>query len=148
MKIGYKKSINNYKKTIIDFYVNNIVYIWNDSFTTIYCIKRIKKWNMKINNVMGKELILSLIKDDLINVRLVHGLEKLGLASGEYYLHLSETIFKLVGITVDDEDFFEDYMDECKTVNNIDIFKHPELLNSLTLSLYNKLVEEYKSKYT
>lgn len=148
MKIGYKKSINNYKKTIIDFYMNNIVYIWNDCFTTIYCRKKIKKWNMKINNVIGKELILSLIKDDLVNVRLVHGLEKLGLDSGDYYLHLSETIFKLIGITADDEDFFEEYMDECKTVNNIDIFKHPELLNSLALSLYNKLTEEYKSKYT
>ena len=88
-----------------------------------------------------KELILSLIKDDLINVRLVYGLEKLGLDSGNYYLHLSETIFKLIGITADDEDFFERYMDECKTVLNISIFEHPELLNSLVLSLYNKLIE-------
>ncbi len=103
---------------------------------------------MKINNVNGKELILSLIKDDLINVRLVHGLEKLGLDSGNYYLHLSETIFKLVGITVDDENFFEEYMDECKMVVNINIFEHPELLNGMALSLYNKLIEEYKSKST
>ena len=128
--------------------MNNIVYIWNYSFTTIYCRKKIKKWNMKINNVNGKELILSLIKDDLINVRLVHGLEKLGLDSGNYYLHLSETIFKLVGITVDDENFFEEYMDECKMVVNINIFEHPELLNGMALSLYNKLIEEYKSKST
>ena len=148
MEIGYKKSINNYKKTIIDFYMDNIVYIWNYSFTTIYCRKKIKKWNMKINNVIEKELIISLIKDDLINVRLVHGLEKLGLDSGHYYLHLSETIFKLIGITLEDEAFFEEYMDECRTVNNIDIFKYPELLNSLAFSLYDKLMEEYKSKNT
>ncbi|OFY86671.1 MAG: hypothetical protein A3F72_15655 [Bacteroidetes bacterium RIFCSPLOWO2_12_FULL_35_15] len=95
-----------------------------------------------------KELVISLIKDDLTNIRLVHGLDLLGLDSGNYYLHLSETIFKLIGITIDDADFFEEYMDESRTVNNIDIFKHPELLNSLALSLYGKLMEEYKSKYT
>lgn len=94
-----------------------------------------------------KELIISLIKDNLINTRLVNGLDILGMDSGNYHLHLSETIFKLIGITIDDEDFFGEYMDECRTVNNIDIFKHPELLNSLALSLYNKLMEEYKSKY-
>ncbi len=100
---------------------------------------------MKIKNMPEKELIISLIKDDLVNVRLVHGLEKLGLDSGNYYLHLSETIFKLIGITTDDADFFEEYMDECRTVKNIDIFKHPELLSSLALSLHNKLLE-YKSE--
>ena len=100
---------------------------------------------MNLKNIGEKELIISLIKDDLTNIRLVHGLESLGLNSGDYYLHLSETIFKLVGIKIDDEDFFEEYMGECRTVNNIDIFKHSELLNSLAHSLYNKLIEEYKS---
>ncbi len=94
------------------------------------------------NNLMSqKELVISLIKDDLTNIRLVHGLDILGLDSGNYYLHLSETIFKLIGITADDTDFFEEYMDECRTVNNIEIFKHPELLNSLVHSLYDKLME-------
>ncbi len=103
---------------------------------------------MSNNLISQKELIISLIKDNLTNTRLVNGLDLLGMDSGNYYLNLSETIFKLIGITIDDEDFFEEYMDECRTVNNIDIFKHPELLNSLALSLYNKLIEEYKSKYT
>ena len=128
--------------------MNNIIYIWNYSFTTIFCDKKIKSWDMEIKNMIEKELILSLIKDDLTNIRLVSGLDLLGLDSGKYYLHLNENIFKLIGLTEDNEDFFEDYMDECKMVNNIDIFKHPELLNSLALSLYNKLVEEYKSKNT
>lgn len=128
--------------------MNNFAYIWNYSFTTIFCEKKIKNWNMVIKNMTEKELIISLIKDDLTNIRLVYGLDKLGLDSGDYYLHLSETIFKLVGILTDDEDFFENYMDECRTVHNIDIFKHPDLLNSLALSLYNKLIEEYKSKYS
>lgn len=95
-------------------------------------------------NTTKKELIISLIKDDLTNIRLVHGLDLLGLDSGNYYLHLSETIFKLIGITADDADFFGEYMDECKTVVNINIFEHPEILNSMALSLYNKLMEECK----
>lgn len=92
-----------------------------------------------------KDLIISLIKDDLVNVRLVHGLDKLGLDSGNYYLHLSETIFKLVGITIDDEDFFEQYMDECKTVVNINIFEYHELLDTLAQALYKKLIEKSQS---
>jgi len=91
----------------------------------------------------NKNLIISLIKDDLRHFRLVSGLEALGLDnSGNYYLYLNETIFKLVGITIDDEDFLEEYMNECRMVINIDIFKHPELLDGLALSLYNKLLEE------
>lgn len=94
-----------------------------------------------MQSINEKEFIIGLIKDDLTNIRLVHGLDLLGLDSGNYYLHLSETIFKLIGITIDDEDFFEEYMGECKTVININIFEYPELLNSLAHSLYNKLIE-------
>lgn len=100
---------------------------------------------MKLKNIRKKDLI-SLIKDDLIHIRLVYGLETLGLNAGNYYLHLNETIFKLVGIKANNEDFFEKYIDECKTVNNIDIFKYPELLNNMAISLYNKLIEEYKTQ--
>jgi len=94
-----------------------------------------------------KELIISLIEDDLTNVRLVYGLAALGLDSSDYFLHLSETIFKLMDIMTDDDDdeIWEKYITECRTVNNIDILKHPELLNQLAHSVYNKLIE-YKSQ--
>lgn len=133
--------IYDYLNDFIGFYITNIVYICDNYFTTINYTKKMKNWF----NMTKKELIVSLIKDDLTNIRLVYGLDALGLDSGDYYLHLSETIFKLVGITTDDEEFFEEYMDECRTVHTIDIFKHPELLNSLALSLYNKLIEECNS---
>lgn len=44
-----------------------------------------------------KHIIISLIKDDLTNYRLVSGLEALGLDSDCYSLCLGETIFKLMG---------------------------------------------------
>lgn len=53
------------------------------------------KFYLYMNN---KELIVSLIKDNLINTRLVHGLDLLGLDSGNYHIHLSQTIFNLIGI--------------------------------------------------
>jgi hypothetical protein len=100
---------------------------------------------MKLKNIEKNDLI-SLIKDDLTNIRLVYGLETLGLNAGGYYLNLNETIFKLIGIKTDRENFFEKYVDECRTVHNIDIFKHPERLNSMALNLFNKLIEEHKTQ--
>jgi hypothetical protein len=43
------------------------------------------------------ELILSLIQDNLINLKLIYGLELIGLISHDYYLNLGNTIFKLMG---------------------------------------------------
>ncbi|MDP1746410.1 MAG: hypothetical protein Q8L90_12580 [Bacteroidota bacterium] len=96
--------------------------------------------------MLQKDIIINLIKDDLINTRLVYGLEKLGLNAGNYYLHLNETIFKLAGIKEEKEDFFEKYIEECRKVHNIDIFNNPELLNNMALYLYNELKEQYKAQ--
>jgi hypothetical protein len=49
----------------------------------------------KIDN---KSLILSLIKDDLINTKLVSGIESLGIDAGLYLLGISDAIFVLMGI--------------------------------------------------
>lgn len=100
---------------------------------------------MKLKNIRKKHLI-SLIKDDLTHIRLIYGLENLGLNADNYHLHLNETIFDFIGIKEDKEEFFEKYIDECRTVTNIDIFKNPELLNSMAIGLYNKLMEEYKTQ--
>jgi hypothetical protein len=50
---------------------------------------------MKTEN---KQLIISLIKDDLINSKLVNGLNQIGLDANKFYLHLPETIFEQMGI--------------------------------------------------
>lgn len=60
-----------------------------------------------------KELIISLIKDDLTITHLVLGLDALGLDANRYYLHLNETIFCLLEIAPDREDVFEHY----RTIN-------------------------------
>jgi len=93
-----------------------------------------------------KELVISLLKDNLTNIRLVYGLTELGLDASDYFLRLDDTIFKLMGISTDDDTFFEEYVNESRTISEIDIFKHPELLNSLAHSLYHKLNKKYKSQ--
>ncbi len=60
-----------------------------------------------------KKLILSLIKDDLINSKLNIGLANLGLQPELYLLNLSDTIFVIMGIEDNkrNEALFEHYLD-------------------------------------
>ena len=97
---------------------------------------------MHPKNIGEKELITGLIKDDLTNIRLVKGLEALGLDSGRYYLRLSEIVFLIMGIS--DEGFYEKYLQKCNTVMRIDIFEHPGKLDELTLKLYTILLRKSK----
>ncbi|MBA3704370.1 MAG: hypothetical protein H0W84_00275 [Bacteroidetes bacterium] len=86
-----------------------------------------------------ENLIISLIKDNLINTRLVNGLDKLGLDASNYSLNLSDTIFKLMEI--DEEELFERYLGWCEEATKRDIFKHPELLEIYATEIYRKLME-------
>ena len=101
---------------------------------------------IKIKNMNKKKLVVSLIKDNLISIRLLYGLTELGFDTSNYFLHLDTTVFRLMGIRTDDDDFFDEYVSETRTISKIDIFEHPELLNSLAHSLYHKLNKKYKSQ--
>jgi len=90
----------------------------------------------------NKELIISLIKDNLINTRLVHGLDLLGLDSGNYHVHLSQTIFNLIGIEDNRDELFEEYIEMCEQVTQMEIFKYPELLENHAKGIYKKLVKD------
>ncbi|TAL58245.1 MAG: hypothetical protein EPN85_11985 [Bacteroidetes bacterium] len=97
------------------------------------------------NNLISiQELIISLIKDDLTNTRLVNGLNTLGLDSGDYNLNLSDTIFKLLSIDDDREELFEEYLKWCEEIIRIDILKYPEFLDTHARGIYKKLLKEKK----
>jgi hypothetical protein len=102
--------------------------------------------NLKITD--EKEFILRLIKDDLLNVRLVTGLLALGLKdAGDYHLHLSQTIFSLIGYeigSVHEEKVFEEYCEISQRVMGIDIFEQPEKFDEFVNELYNKLKTDLK----
>jgi hypothetical protein len=101
---------------------------------------------------MGKEktkrkLILSLIKDDLINSKLVNGLGDIGINADDYLLHLSDTIFKLMEIpdTRSNEFIYENYLDIVKRSKYINITNGHDSLDNLVEEIYSYLLHE-KSK--
>jgi hypothetical protein len=88
-----------------------------------------------------KELIISLIKDDLVNDKLVNGLIDIGLNPGDYFLHLSETIFKLMGFgdNMMTDEIFDHYLRLSRKAKHIDISSSNGQLEALANEIYNEL---------
>jgi hypothetical protein len=84
-----------------------------------------------------KELILHLIKDDLINTYLIDSFERIGFYSENYRLNLSDTIFKLMGI--DNDELYELYIVKCSEVAKLDIVGDKTLLKESATKMYELL---------
>ena len=54
-----------------------------------------------MNKNINERLVISLIKDDIINSTLVNGLIDIGLNASHYQLHLGDTVFRLMGFKED-----------------------------------------------
>ena len=113
-------------------------YICSEIRTTLTCFMHQMK---KISN---KKLILSLIKDDLINSKLNIGLSNLGLQPDLYLLGISDTVFLLLGIKSNrkGEELFEHYLDLRQKVEEIDLIKSDGSLEKLALDIYTDLVRK------
>jgi len=90
-----------------------------------------------------KELIFALIKDDLINSKLVYGLTDLGIDASDYFLNLSDTIFKLMKFSnkKTEEEIYEHYLKLTKKAKHIDITESRNNLNSLAHEIYKELTK-------
>lgn len=102
---------------------------------------------MSANTVrtITREHIISLIKDDLINYKLVSSLNDMGLDAHNYFLHLSETIFELMGFGKDtSDDIFESYMKYLKKVKRLNIKRSHVSLDALAKKIYEDL--HYKNR--
>jgi len=99
-------------------------------------------------NIEKKELIISLIQDDLKNIRLVAGLEALGLDSANYYLNLSQTFFTLLDFedNKQNEKIYKAYSEYSKKVLDIDINEHPKRLNKMAVDVYLWLKKEHSKQ--
>jgi hypothetical protein len=86
-----------------------------------------------------RELVISLIRDDLINSKLVYGLGDMGLNADEYLLHLSDTVFKLMGLDTTDQ-LTEHYLELTQPIKDIDIFDRIGTLEHLATDIYHKLL--------
>lgn len=90
-----------------------------------------------------KDLIISLIQDNLISLKLIYGLEELGLLPDDYYLRLGDTIFKLMGIESgpqSDVIFEEVFMANSKKICDIDIRDPEGGLKELSEEIYKDLL--------
>jgi hypothetical protein len=91
----------------------------------------------------NKELILSLIRDSLINMKLISGLNFLGLNANDYNLYLGDTIFLLMGFEDDERSdlIFENvYLGNAEKVNSIDFSLSRDELDLLSMEIYNELL--------
>ncbi|MBA4239585.1 MAG: hypothetical protein C0448_02575 [Sphingobacteriaceae bacterium] len=88
-----------------------------------------------------KKLVLSLIKDDLIHAKLIYGLNEVGLNASNYFLHLSDTIFDLLGYEDNEETerIFRQYIKLSKSALFLDITKSHKALDNLVLKIYREL---------
>jgi hypothetical protein len=93
-----------------------------------------------------EQLVISLIKDDLINSKLVNGLNQLGLCASDYHLHLSETIFNLIGIdgAAEDDKLLDHYIQLSSAVQSVDlsdITGRDAVVEKLVRTIYGELLQ-------
>ncbi len=88
-----------------------------------------------------KELILSLIKDDLVNHKLLLGLDALGLRAADYYLNLGDTIFSLMGFpeNSDSDRVYALYLELTKKARFLSLSESSNQLNQLAQEIYSEL---------
>jgi hypothetical protein len=89
----------------------------------------------------NSSFVISLIKDDLINSKLVYTLCDAGLNAVDYYLQLSKTIFQLMGYDSDEyaDEVFRRYFILSQKVKFISIKDGHHTLDPLANELYNLL---------
>lgn len=91
-----------------------------------------------------KQLIPFLIKEDLINNKLVSGLTDLGLCAGDDHLNLSETILNLLGLETEDDamhDLYFNLTQQSNTLNLSDIATREQQLTELAMQIYTELLK-------
>ena len=89
-----------------------------------------------------QKIAIALIKDDLVNRKLLIGLRELGLQPSNYFLNLSETIFYILGFPDDkaSERVFEHYLELTKKVKSLNIAESHIQLDNLTQEIYLELI--------
>jgi hypothetical protein len=96
-----------------------------------------------MEEINKKELILSLIQDNLVNLKLVAGLNSLGLIADDYYLNLGDTVFKLMGFKSSEQSdliFEKVFMSISETIAEINFSDSKDEVIRLSMKIYDELV--------
>ncbi|HLP11164.1 MAG TPA: hypothetical protein VK177_04470 [Flavobacteriales bacterium] len=93
--------------------------------------------------ITQEKLLIALIKDDLINNRLIYGLEALDFDALHYCLHLSETIFAILGIEekAGEERIGEYYHNATRKAAKINIKDSNRALEPIANEIYKELIK-------
>lgn len=91
-----------------------------------------------------EEIIIRLIKDHLVNTRLINGLYNLGVYADDYQLHLSDTIFKMIGIPDENEELYLVYLDWCSRISQTEVLRDQKLLDEYAREIYVVFQREVK----
>lgn len=94
-----------------------------------------------MNNSELKPLILSLIKDDIINTKLVNVFTKNGIRADDYLLNISEVVFELSGIKDEErtDGLFEIYLRFIQFGTQLDLNSKTGELDKLSVQIYQTL---------
>jgi hypothetical protein len=90
-----------------------------------------------------KQLIIKLIRDSLISIKLISGLNSLGLNADDYAQFLGDTIFELMGFENSEQSdlIFENvYLGNAEKVRSIDFSQSTEDLDKLSEEIYKELL--------
>lgn len=87
-----------------------------------------------------KELIISLIKDNLVSMKLILGLNKLGLTADNFTLHLGDTIFKLMEFESGKSDFIFEKIFVASTERVMQVEFSNEEITLLSMEIYQDLL--------
>lgn len=95
-------------------------------------------------NLTRKELILSLIKADMRNNKLITGLDNAGALVEDFYTDLGTVILKLVGFgdAERDDDLYDFYVQTMEELIDLEVSEFVEKLNYLAVDFYNELLSE------
>lgn len=96
-----------------------------------------------MDTMHSKDLILSLIRDSLINFKLISGLNLLGLNADDYHIHLSDTIFKLMNLQNHKQGdllFEKIYLANAQKVKHIRFPASTEELDAISNEIYEELL--------
>jgi hypothetical protein len=98
---------------------------------------------MENQSFFEEEIIIRLIRDHLINMKLVSGLNALGLNADDYSLYLGDTIFLLMGFEGNEHNdliFEKVFLGNSEKVRHINFSYDTEELDALSKLIYEELM--------
>jgi hypothetical protein len=96
-----------------------------------------------MNTLASSTVIISLIRDSLVNYKLTTGLNALGLNADDYHVYLPDTIFKLMELeNIEEGDlvFEKVFLANAQKVKQIQFPASSEELNELSEGIYEQLL--------